>query len=310
MDAAIRIETVGDTRDLLGESPVWDERERALYWIDSRQRLVRRLEPASGALQQWTLPQEIGSIALGDGSSLLVALEDGFHRLDLSSGRAMPLARIKHPTAPMRLNDGRTDRRGRFVCGSMVLGRREGAGVVYQVREDAGQVQVREIDRGFSTSNSICFSPDGRWLYFSDSHARQVWRTPYDTATGRTLGPREPFIDTRPLDTAPDGATVDAEGGLWIALVLTGELARFDERGRLDSRIRTGVPYVTCPCIGGAALDTIYLTTLRDTGNMLRTDHPDAGALLAIHDTGVRGLTEVRFAARRHSGHAIAEEAP
>jgi L-arabinonolactonase len=305
MDAAIRIETVGDTRDLLGESPVWDERQQALYWIDSRQRLVRRLEPGSGALRQWALPQEIGSIALGDGSRLLVALEDGFHFLDLASGCATLLARIEHPAERMRLNDGRTDRAGRFFCGSMVLGRHEDVGVVYQLSEDAGRVQVREIDRGFSTSNSICFSPDGRWLYLSDSHARQVWRAPYDTATGRTLGPRELFVDTGPLDSAPDGAAIDAEGGLWIALVLTGELARFDERGRLDVRIRTGVPYVTCPCIGGPALDTIYLTTLRDTGNMLRTEHPDAGALLAIHGTGVRGLAEVRFGNRRHAEHAI-----
>ena len=92
------------------------------------------------------------------------------------------------------------------------------------------------------------------------------------------------------------------------ALVLTGELARFDERGRLALRIPTPVPYVTCPCIGGASLDTIYLTTLRDTGNLLKTDHPDAGALLAIHGTGVRGLPEVRFATTRRAERGVHEE--
>ena len=296
MSAAIRVEPVGATRDRLGESPVWDERQQALYWIDSPQRLVRRLEPESGALRQWTLPQDIGSIALSDGDSLLVALEHGFHRLDLGSGRSELLASVEHPAERMRLNDGRIDRAGRFLCGSMVLGRRDALGVLYQLSDNAGRSQVREIDRGFATSNSTCFSPDGQWLYFSDSHQRQVWRYPYDTPSGRLLGPREPFVDTRTLESAPDGATVDAEGGVWIALVLTGELARYDESGHLDVRIRTGVPYVTCPCIGGPKLDTIYLTTLRDTGHLLRSDHPDAGALLAIHGTGVRGVPEVRFA--------------
>ena len=313
MDAAIRVETVGATRDLLGESPLWDEREQALFWIDSRQRLVRRLEPATGAMRQWSLPQEIGSIALCDGRGLLVALEDGFYSLDLHSGRCDLVARVEHPAERMRLNDGRTDRAGRFLCGSMVLGRREPLGVLYQLRDEGANLAVREIDRGFGTSNSTCFSPDGRWLYFSDSHARQVWRYPYDTATGCVLGPREIFIDTRPLESAPDGATVDAEGGVWIALVLTGEVVRCDERGRVDARVRTGLPYVTCPCIGGAALDTLYVTTLRDTGNLLRTDHPDAGALLAIHGTGVRGLPDGRFA-RHERGRPAAttrrEEAP
>ena len=304
----MRIETVGTTRDLLGECPLWDEREQALYWIDSRRCRVQRCAPTGAALRQWTLPQEIGSIALCDGGSLLVALEDGFWLLELDSAACTPLARVEHPAPRMRLNDGRTDRAGRFLCGSMVLGRRDALGVLYQLRDDGDRVEVREIDRGFGTSNSTCFSPDGGWLYFSDSHARQVWRYPYDTARGEVLGPREPFIDTGPLDSAPDGAAVDAEGGLWIALVLTGELARFDERGRLDARIRTDVPYVSCPCIGGAALDTIYLTTIRDTGNVLKTDHPDAGALLAIHGTGVRGLSEVRFAPARHAGREQPEE--
>ena len=70
----------------------------------------------------------------------------------------------------------------------MVLGRRDTAGMLYQLGGRAEGFEVREIDRGFATSNSTCFSPDGRWLYFSDSHARQVWRYPYDTASGRVLG--------------------------------------------------------------------------------------------------------------------------
>lgn len=295
MSEGIRIAPVGSTRDLLGESPLWDARRQALYWIDARQGLVRRRD-ADGELAQWQLPQTIGSIALGAGDNLLVALQDGFHRLDLASGACTLLHAIQHPAERMRLNDGRTDRAGRFLCGSMALGRREEAGVLYQLRADGRGVTLREIDRGFATSNTTCFSPDGCWLYFADSHADQVWRYPYDTATGAVLGPREPFIDTRALGSGPDGAAVDADGGLWIALVLTGELARFDERGRLDLRIPTGVPYTSCPCIGGAALDTVYLTTISDSGNLLRTDHPDAGALLAVHGTGVRGLPEVRFA--------------
>ena len=295
MSTASRIETVGTTRDLLGECPIWDERQQALYWIDSRRQLVHRWEPAGNVLRDWSLPQEIGSIALADGASLLVALKEGFHRLALDSGQCTLLAGVEHPAPCMRLNDGRTDRAGRFLCGSMALGRREEVGVLYQLRSEGERLQVSTIDRGFSTANTTCFSPDGRWLYFSDSHANQVWRYPYNTSTGAVEGPREPFIDTRRFESGPDGGTVDADGGLWVALVLTGELARFDERGRLDMRIRTGVPYVTCPCIGGADLGTVYLTTISDTGNLLKTDHPSGGALLAISGTGVRGLPEVRF---------------
>jgi L-arabinonolactonase len=286
----LQIEIQPTGHDQLGESPVWDTGAQALYWVDAHRQRVRRLHPASGATTEWTLPQEVGSIALCESGQLLVALVDSFVRLDPLTGATTPLLQMQHPAEHMRLNDGRTDRAGRFLVGSLVKHRREPLGALYQL----SGATLREVDRGFCVSNTTCFSPDGRWMYFADSVTRQILRYPYDTATGE-VGPRELFIDVAPLNSAPDGATVDADGGLWVALVLTAQLARFHPDGRLDRIIDCPVPFVSCPCFGGEQLDTIYLTSIRDSGNMLRTDHPDGGALLAIRGTGARGLPEVRF---------------
>jgi sugar lactone lactonase YvrE len=49
-------------------------------------------------------------------------------------------------------------------------------------------------------------------------------------------------------------------------------------------------------CFGGPALDTLYVTSLSDTGNTIKTDDARAGRLLAVRGTGVRGLPEARFA--------------
>jgi sugar lactone lactonase YvrE len=286
------IEILPTGQDLLGECPLWDVTTQSLYWIDSRRHVVRRHHPASGALAEWSLPEEIGSIALCESGLLLVALVDRFVRLDPATGAVTPLgqARVAHVEENIRLNDGRTDRGGRFLVGSLVKKRHDPLGALYQLSGDT----VRELDRGFCVSNATCFSPDGRWLYFADSLTRSILRYPYDTATGE-VGPRQVFIDTAPLNSAPDGATVDADGGLWVALVQTAQLARFHADGSLDRLIDCPVPFVTCPCFGGEQLDTIYLTSIRDSGNMLRTDHPDGGALMAIHGTGARGLPEARF---------------
>lgn len=289
-----QIDILNTGQDLLGECPLWDPSAQCLYWIDSRRHLVRRLAPDTGAQQQWLLPQDIGSIALCESGRLLVALTDSVVRLDTRSGAIEPLLQVTHAAENIRLNDGRTDRAGRFLVGSLVKGRHEPLGALYQV---AG-ASLRVLDRGFCVSNSTCFSPDGRWLYFADSLTHRILRYPYDTATGE-VGARETFIDTSVLKSAPDGATVDADGGLWVALVQTAQVARFFPDGRLDRLIDCPVPFVTCPCFGGEQLDTIYLTSIRDSGNLLRTDHPMGGALLAIRGTGARGLPEARFDDRR-----------
>src|SRR5438445_1269276 len=49
MSAPPRITRIGTTTDQLGESPVWDDCTKSLYWIDSLAGLIRRLSPATGA---------------------------------------------------------------------------------------------------------------------------------------------------------------------------------------------------------------------------------------------------------------------
>ena len=60
----MKIEIISAQRDDLGESPVWDGRTQTLYWIDSRRHRVHSLQPATGVARDWTMPHEIGSIAL------------------------------------------------------------------------------------------------------------------------------------------------------------------------------------------------------------------------------------------------------
>lgn len=287
---SVRHEIIGDTRDRLGECPVWDARDQSLYWIDSKARLVRRL--SAGQTREWGTPSDVGSIALTrSGQRLVLALEDGFHLMDLATGAVRRLAEVRHKGPAMRMNDGRTDRQGRFVAGSMVQGRHDADGGYYRLEADGSATPLFD---GIALANATCFSPDGRLLYHADSLSGNVSVVDYDTATG-AVGPRRTLFSTLPHGSAPDGATVDAEGNLWIALVQCGKLGRFQPDGTLLTLLDVPTPYPTCPCFGGPDLDVLYLTSIRNTGNLLRSDHPDAGALFAFHGLGVRGLPEVLF---------------
>jgi sugar lactone lactonase YvrE len=291
----VDIEVLAGERDELGECPLWDGRRNRLWWVDSHRALVRSLDPATGARRQWLLPAMIGSIALCESGLLLAAMVDEITLWDLTDDAAAMLvrrlARVEHATEGIRLNDGRVDRSGRFCVGSLVRGSGEPLAALYRLDTSGG---LSVLDRGFRVANATCFSPDGRWMYFADSRAGTLWRYACDAATG-AVGPRELFIDTAALGSGPDGATVDDQGRLWVALVMTGQLACFAPDGRLLQRLDLPVPYPTCPCFGGVGLDEIHITSIRDSGNLLRSDHPDAGAMVVVRGTGARGLPEVRF---------------
>lgn len=268
---------------------MWDWRDQSLYWIDTKARQVHALR--QGVHSRWDVPSEIGSMALTRRGRLVLSLEDGFHLMYPVTGTMRRLAEVIHPSTPMRLNDGRCDRQGRFVAGSMVVGRHEPAGAYYQLNRLG---QATALFSGVALANGTCFSPDGRALYYADSLAMEISVAEYDPLTG-AVGARRCLIDTRALGSAPDGATVDAEGRLWVALVQAGQLACLSPQGELLRTIDVPTPFPTCPCFGGPDLDVLYLTSIRDSGNLMKSEHPNAGALVAIHNLGVKGLPEVLF---------------
>src|SRR5262245_28986744 len=141
------LQPLGETRVRLGESPVWDPARNTLYWVDTIGRTVYARNMASGRERSWTTPLEVGSIALMRDGNLAMALEDGFYAFDLASGVSRRLAEVTHPRPGMRMNDGKADRQGRFIAGSLVTASRaDRDGIIYRL--DGGRAVPLQSDIG------------------------------------------------------------------------------------------------------------------------------------------------------------------
>ena len=114
----LRIEVACADRDQLGEGPLWDVDERRLYWIDSYGPAIHRMEP-NGAKKTWTLPEPIGSLALRQSGGAILSLRSGFFTFDFTTGETKRICETQPGELRPRLNDGKVDRQGRFVAGSM-----------------------------------------------------------------------------------------------------------------------------------------------------------------------------------------------
>jgi sugar lactone lactonase YvrE len=287
----MRVTCVLDARARLGEGPVWDARERALYWVDIRAPALHRFEPASGATRTWPMPEAIGSVALRATGGPLVALRSGLHLLDLGSG-ALERVCAPEPDRPdNRLNDGRCDRRGRFWVGSMHGRLRAPTGALYRV--DPDRTCHRVLD-GLTVPNGLAWSPDGRVMYFTDTPSRAILAMDLDPETG-VPGASRVFARVPEGRGYPDGATVDAEGFLWSAHWNGWRVTRYAPDGRVDRAVELPVQRPTSCAFGGEALDVLYVTSAstRLTPEELGRG-PRAGGLFAV-EAGVRGLAEPRY---------------
>jgi sugar lactone lactonase YvrE len=294
-----RAELVLDARNGVGESPVWRAAEQALYWVDIPARKLCRLAIGGGELTQWQAPEMLGCIApTTSGAGWLAGAESGVFLLDLRDGGALgfePLAAVNHAALGMRFNDGRCDRQGRFLAGTMMMNMAPSPrnGCVYSYQNSSGLVKLLD---GFITPNGMAFSPDGGTLYLSDSHpsVQSVWAFDYDINTG-TPSNRRLFIDMNPLPGRPDGAAVDENGCYWICGNDAGLIHRFTPEGKLDRSLPVPVKKPAMCAFGGAGMDTLFVTSIRPEGVDL-SDQPLAGGVFALHP-GVRGLPEPAFAA-------------
>jgi L-arabinonolactonase len=289
-----------DARCTLGEGAVWCPRRRALLWTDIEGARLWLHAPLTGTTLSWPLQDRAGAFALCASGRVLLGLAKGlaFAGVDAHTGpSALPVTRIVpvEPEEPRtRTNDGRTDRDGRFVFGTMneADGHVDRLGHVYQFSLAQGLRRLN-ID-GVSIANSICFSPDGRTMYFTDSIDGTIRQADYDSAAARVSRVR-PFVRAEDAGGMPDGSVVDAEGALWNAVWGGGRVRRYLPDGTLDREVIVAAPNTTCPAFGGAGLTDLYVTSSRlEMDAAALAKFPHAGGLFRA-ETGIRGLADPAF---------------
>ena len=185
----------------------------------------------------------------------------------------------------MRMNDGGCDPDGRFYCGSMAYDQSAGAAALYRLDPDRS---VHVVLEGLTISNGLEWSPDGARAYYVDTATRRLDVFDYDLASG--LSGRRPLVE---IGGDPDGLTVDARGGVWVALCGGGAVHGYTPEGGLAEVVDVPTPKVTACTFGGPRLDELYITTSRE--HVDPADDPLAGALFRA-EVGVAGLPARGFA--------------
>ncbi len=281
----MRAEQVTEPVAYHGEGPVWSERWGGLRFVDMLAGDVLSLRP-DGSVERRHVGNVAAALRPRMKGGAVIGVERGF-ALEERDGTLEMLPELWTDTG-VRMNEGGCDPDGRFYCGSMAYDKTPGAAALYRLDRDHS---VRVVLEGVTISNGLEWSPDGSRAYYSDTDLGCVEVFEYSRDAG--LVNRRAFVHVSPDDGRPDGLTVDAEGGVWVAHNHDGTVRRYTSDGALDAIVEVPPRQVTACAFGGERLDELYMTTSRE--NLPPGEDPLAGALFRA-EVGVQGLPVREFA--------------
>jgi sugar lactone lactonase YvrE len=245
-------------RAVLGECPLWDSRTGTLYWVDFSANTVFAQGSDAGQAVPVDVATQVSCIGLTEDPQILIAgLRTGWHLLDMRTGGRTFLADPEADRPACRFNDGAVDPAGRFWTGSLEESQDQPVGRLYRLDGDG---RYMTADKGFCCSNGMDWSPDGRWMYFVDSHDHVIYRYSFDVESGG-IADRQVFADTSSMPGVPDGLRVDAAGDIWCAFWGGAHLTRFTPGGAVADVVPVPVPLPTSIAFGGPGLSTLYITS-------------------------------------------------
>ncbi|MGS2744357.1 SMP-30/gluconolactonase/LRE family protein [Halomonas sp. LS-001] len=282
-----------DSQCQLGEGAGWDAGRQRLYWLDINSCCLHDCQPDGSGHVILPLPRQTSYAAPTDEGDYLLVAANQLSRLDPKSGKLSDFMAFEADNPVTRSNDARVDMHGSLWLSSMGLNAEPAAGSLYRLHHG----RLSGLRNGLTIPNALCFSPDGRYAYFTDTPTGWIMRWALDDegfpqrlSTGEFIDP-VPWSEQSQHGGLPDGAVVDDEGCLWVALWGAGRVVRLSPDGDEIAHVRLPARHVSCPLLGGPERKTLYITTAREG---LTDPEPFDGGLFQIdlsdylkHNTGL-----------------------
>jgi L-arabinonolactonase len=287
-----------DCRATLGEGLMWHAATQSWLWSDIEGARLWRHHPASGAVQSCPVRDRVGAFTVGRSGRFLLAFAKSLEWADIDwdNGQASyaPIAALEADLPTTRSNDGRTDRQGNFVFGTM--NETDGHAAIGHLYQYSTRYGLRRLDVGrVGIANSICFSPDGATMYFCDSMQGCITACDYDAGRAAVSNLRV-LVTLAPGHGMPDGSVVDDGGSIWNAQWGGAAVRRYSPDGELLATSSVPVDHVTCPAFGGPDMDVLCVTTARMLVPEARlAAQPETGGVFRVHAHDARGIADVEF---------------
>jgi gluconolactonase len=151
---------------------------------------------------------------------------------------------------------------------------------IFYAKADGSRIQM--VVFPVESPNGIGLSPDGKRLYWAETHTGRVFfrnvTAPGEVEEGSPIDPTLCLCGLPGLQLL-DSLAVDGEGNVCVATILNGGITVIAPSGEILGHVATGDMVTTNICFGGPDLQTAYITC-SSTGRLVSMRWPVKGLRL------------------------------
>ena len=275
---------------ILGEGTLWVKEHNSIYFVDIKKKKNHILNVKNKKRKVIKVNKQIGFIAHIKKNIFILGLEREIRIVNLKSKKVIKSIVIEEDLSNNRINDGKTDPKGRLWFGTMDNPERSiKNGSLYCLDKD---LIIHKVDTGYFITNGPAFLNENNF-YHTDSRRRIIYKLKINKYL--KIIKKEVFIKLNSKNGSPDGMTLDRNKNLWVATYGGAKLLVFNKNGKLKHTVKFPAKNITNCTFGGKNNTEIFVTTAKKSMNKSELQrYSFSGSLFSVK-SNIKGLNQKNF---------------
>ena len=278
---------------ILGEGTLWVKEHNSIYFVDIKKRRIYVLNINNKKKKIIKLNKQIGFLAHIKKNLFILGLERELRIVNLKSKKIIKSISIEKNLTKNRINDGKTDPKGRLWFGTMDNPERSiKKGSLYCLDKN---LKLKKIDKNYLITNGPAFLDENNF-YHTDSRKKTIYKIKINKKL--KIIKKKIFIRFNSEDGSPDGMTLDSKQNLWVCHFHGATISVFNKKGEKIHKINFPAKNITNCTFGGKNNNELFVSTA--TKSMSKVDfkkYKYSGALFSVK-TNMKGKLSKSYKAK------------
>ena len=277
-------------KTILGEGTLWVPSHNSIYFVDIKKKRILILNIKSNKKKIIKIDKEIGFLSHIKNNKFLLGLKSELRIINIKSRKILKSIKIEDDKPLNRINDGKTDPKGRLWFGTMDNPERKiKNGSLYCLDN---KLILHKVDKKYYITNGPAFINNDTFLH-TDSGLKTIFKIKINKKF--KIIKKTKFIKFSKKEGSPDGMTIDSRKNIWICHYGGACITVYNLKGKRIHKVNLPAKNITNCTFGGDNNSELFVTSA--TKSMNKEDmkkYRFSGALFSIK-TNMKGFIQKKF---------------